>query len=133
MASHKATYNRLFSMYLFLLVLFLFLSLLLKNAVVDILSVVFSIVPFFLILKDTFIRRFSMSISPFVFFSMILLGIFYKFGRIFFSNPQINKDSIVGYAHFYGYPLYFDHIVFFLFIAIPVVATIYFMIKNKIR
>ncbi len=44
--------------------------------------------------------------------------------------PEINKNKIIGYSQYFGYPLYLDTIIFFVFILYPV---IFFLIADHFR
>lgn len=51
-----------------------------------------------------------------------LMLISFKRIRGLFPIPDINSEKIIGYAQYYGYPLYFDTLLFFSFLLVPAVA-----------
>lgn len=44
--------------------------------------------------------------------------------RSLFPIPSKNNTEIVGYAQYYGYPLYFDPIMYFVLILSPAFAIV---------
>ncbi|OGH06031.1 MAG: hypothetical protein A2W22_03855 [Candidatus Levybacteria bacterium RBG_16_35_11] len=65
-------------------------------------------------------------------FVFLALLVFFKFARNFFPPPEITQQKIVGYAHYYGYPLYFDSILFFYILLCPVFAYLVLILRKKI-
>ena len=61
----------------------------------------------------------------------VLFVLFFKNVRNYFSFTPIPSDGIVGYAHYYGYPLVLDTLIFFIFLLSPVVLLIIVKIINK--
>lgn len=69
-------------------------------------------------------------------FAVVLIEVFivglvfltYRRLRLFFPKPEM-KDAI-GYSQYFGYPLYFDNVIFFIIVLSPVFA---FLIKKIIR
>lgn len=53
--------------------------------------------------------------------------------RAIFPPPEIEANKLIGFAQYFGYPLYFDTIFFFFLIFTPVLTFIflYFIFKNK--
>lgn len=67
-----------------------------------------------------------------LFFITIFIDIIFIFIlrmlRPLFPIPQIGPEKIIGYAQYFKYPLYFDNVVFFVFILIPF-ASVFLMRK----
>ncbi len=51
------------------------------------------------------------------FLSIFLLV--FRYVRSFFPPPEISEFKIVGYSQYYGYPFYYDTLVFFILIFFP--------------
>jgi hypothetical protein len=49
----------------------------------------------------------------------LMLIVLLRHIRAFFPYPEIFSIKIVGYAQYFGYPLYFDTIYIFLLILMP--------------
>ena len=47
-----------------------------------------------------------------------------KIVRFSFFPTGISSQQIIGYAQYYGYPFYFDTIVFFIFLLIPLIVLL---------
>lgn len=77
-------------------------------------------------------QRFKILIEGVFYISIIYLIILLNFRqlRLLFKPPEITENGIVGYAHYFGYPLYFETIIFFVFILSPIVV---FFILSRIR
>lgn len=69
----------------------------------------------------------------YLFCTLILLFLIFKKIRAVLPIPMINNDKLVGYAQYYGYPIYFDTVFFFLIIILPVIIllSLYFWEKRK--
>lgn len=66
-------------------------------------------------------------ISVYIFFQAIFLFIIivtFRKIRALFPVPQASDSEIVGYAQYYGYPLYFDTFIFFTIMLSPIVICI---------
>ena len=63
-----------------------------------------------------------------IIYSIILLN--FRQLRYSFSPPKTTENEIIGYAQYFGYPLYFETIIFFVFILSPIVV---FFGLSKIR
>ncbi|MBI2613663.1 MAG: glycosyltransferase [Candidatus Levybacteria bacterium] len=61
-------------------------------------------------------------------YSIILLN--FRHLRSLFSPPKINQSEIVGYAQYFGYPLYFETIILFIFIFTPILV---FFVLSKMK
>lgn len=72
----------------------------------------------------------SLVISIFI---ISVLTLNFKGIRTLFPVPEIGKDKLIGFAHYYGYPLYYDTIFFFILIFIPILnfSVIYWLSKSK--
>lgn len=87
------------------------------------------IIPIFIFHKKPVLIIASITIAVW----LILLINFRSFRSLVFG-PEIGKEKIVGYTHYFGYPFYFDTILFFVFIFVPLcvaAATIYIQKKVK--
>jgi len=67
----------------------------------------------------------------FFIFGMVFIFSF-KSIRGFMYPPEIGKEKIVGFAHYFGYPFYFDTIVFFVFIFSPVIVAFLILLRKKL-
>lgn len=66
-------------------------------------------------------------------FALIVGTIFFTFRyfRSLFYPPKITENKIVGYAQYFGYPLHFDTLLFFILIAIPALMLFYILFRRK--
>lgn len=62
---------------------------------------------------------------------LLILIISFKKIRALFPIPMIGEDKLVGFLQYYGYPLYFDTIFFFLIIFLPVTVLLFFYFWEK--
>jgi len=77
-------------------------------------------------------ERSKILIEGFSYISIIYLIILLSFRQLrsLFSSPKITEHGIVAYAQYFKYPLYFETILFFVFILSPIVV---FFILSKVR
>lgn len=61
----------------------------------------------------------------------ILIVFVFRFFRFLFPPASIGSEKIIGYAQYYKYPLYFDNVVFFVFLFAPIVLV--FIAKKWLR
>ena len=71
-----------------------------------------------------FLRTFFFKWIAMFFILSLLIFISFRVLRKMFPLPEINQEKIVGYSQYYGYPLYFDTILFFTFLLLPIVTFI---------
>lgn len=62
--------------------------------------------------------------------NLVLLLSFKKI-RSYLSPPEIGRDGLVGFAQYFGYPFYFDTLIFFLMIFVPIFIFIALYVFNK--
>jgi hypothetical protein len=71
-----------------------------------------------------------------LFFSLILLSILavsFKSIRALFPPPEIGSEKLIGFSQYYGYPPYFDNLIFLAIIFIPSVVYLFFLYRDKRR
>lgn len=61
----------------------------------------------------------------------IVLLVNFKNIRSIFPPPEIGRDGLVGFAQYFGYPFYFDTLIFFFMIFVPISTFIVLYIKNR--
>lgn len=61
----------------------------------------------------------------------IVLLLNFKKIRSLVPPPEIDKEKLVGFAQYFGHPLYFDTIFFFILILVPVLTLIFLYRINK--
>ena len=71
-----------------------------------------------------FSRTFFFNWIAMFFILSLLIFISFRVLRKMFPLPEINQEKIVGYSQYYGYPLYFETILFFTFLLLPIVTFI---------
>ena len=62
---------------------------------------------------------------------IFFLLVFFRKLRSFFPQPRIEENGIVGFSQYFGYPLYFDNFVFFLFLLSPVMVAFIILVRRK--
>lgn len=55
----------------------------------------------------------------------LIILLYFRLFRNFFPIPRIGEEKIVGFAHYYGYPFYFDTVMFFIFILSPLILVVF--------
>lgn len=114
---------------IFIIYLPIYISLLIANILLNsklkylpLVTLIMSFSPIiFVILTHKYRILFLQTIGIFAAYGLFML-ISFKFIRTLFSIPEINNEKIIGYAQYYGYPLYFDTLLFFSFLLVPAVA-----------
>ena len=93
---------------------------------------------FFLVLLPLtyiiFISRHKNIIVPTVLFILFLLGAFalsFRKLRDVMPDPAVNAETSIGYAQYFGYPLYLDSIIFFILIISPVLFFTFIKLIQK--
>ncbi len=77
--------------------------------------------------KYRFVLFFLISFSLYLAFLLVSV----RYIRNLFPIPQISSSKIVGYAHFTGYPFYFDTIFIFSIVFFPLVFFLAVRKTNK--
>ena len=77
-------------------------------------------------------KKIIILIEGLIYIFIIYLFIFlnFRYLRSLFGRPEIGENGIIGYAQYFGYPLYFETILFAIFILAPIVI---FYILSKTR
>ena len=79
-------------------------------------------------------KRNSLTFSVlFFFFLVFFLALSFRKIRDFLPPPEIRKEHIVGYAQYFGYPLYLDVAVFFIVILCPVIIFLLIKLWKSMR
>ena len=70
-------------------------------------------------------------LEAFIYFITSTVVVFLSFRTIrdLFPPPRITENKIVGFTQYFGYPFFFDTIIFFLFVISP--ALIFLLIKIR--
>lgn len=70
-----------------------------------------------------------------ILFSSFLNAFFlvsFKKIRSLLPPPEINSNKLIGFAQYFGYPLYFDTIFFFFLIFVPILTFIFiYRVTNR--
>ena len=121
--------------YIFLLSLLTAVNLINSNIIIGKILLVFV---FFLVLLPLtyiiFISRHKNIIVPTVLFILFLLGAFalsFRKLRDIMPDPAVNAETSIGYAQYFGYPLYLDSIIFFILIISPVLFFTFIKLIQK--
>ena len=121
--------------YIFLLSLLTAVNLINSNIIIGKILLVF--VLFLVLLPLTyiiFISRHKNIIVPTVLFILFLLGAFalsFRKLRDVMPDPAVNAETSIGYAQYFGYPLYLDSIIFFILIISPVLFFTFIKLIQK--
>ena len=77
-------------------------------------------------------QRLKILIEGLFYIAIIYLMILLSFRQLrsLFSPPKITENEIIGYAQYFRYPLYFETIIFFIFILSPIIVF-FILSKNK--
>ena len=60
-----------------------------------------------------------------------LLLLSFKNFRSFFPPPEIGQEKLVGFAQYYGYPIYYDTIYFFILLIVPIITFFIVYTRGK--
>lgn len=83
-------------------------------------------------LKHDYLRTVVKTIIVSVVVIFFIMAAFKKI-RAVFPPPEITKDKLVGFTHYFGYPIYFDNMIFLLIIFLPVVILFIFSFKKLFK
>lgn len=125
----KSEINLFFNIYIGIILFCLIISTVISVSHIIFLFLFF--IPFiFFIFKFSSLK---ISSELFIYVTLIAGAIFFtfRFFRSLFNIPKINEDKIIGYAQYFGYPFHFDTLLFFIFIMIPALMTLYIKFKKK--
>ncbi len=114
-----------FTIYLFLLLVMLispFLIDISKNLHIAIVFLIF--IPLVLILPITrYMRSFIIGASVLCLCYIFVL-LHFRSLRMLFPYPKINSEKMVGFSQYFGYPFYFDTVLFFIIMLSPIVVIL---------
>lgn len=113
----------LLRLYILLLFITLLLSFLVENRVFNFFIFIIMLTPFLKLLdfkKKKTLLIFFISVAVFEFFMIFTI----EYLRPLFLNTAISENKIIGYAHYFGYPLYFDSVIYTLSVLFPSIAFI---------
>lgn len=65
--------------------------------------------------------------------AILFLMLTFKKLRIFFPPPEISNEKLIGFAQYFGYPFYFDTLIFFLIIFLPILILFIFSVKKLMK
>ena len=122
-------------LYIFLLSLLTVINLINSSIVIGKILLVF--VLFLVLLPLTyiiFISKHKNIIVLTVLFILFLLGTFalsFRKLRDIMPDPAVNAETSIGYAQYFGYPLYLDSIIFFILIISPVLFFTFIKLIQK--
>jgi hypothetical protein len=54
---------------------------------------------------------------------LFIIAVSFRHLRDIFPKPHIDNATSIGYAQYFGYPLYLDNYIFWIFIATPILVT----------
>lgn len=131
----KKNFNIFFNIYLVLLLLVLlgslFIHVLPAQKIIYFLTILIILSPIFLLLIN------RLNLKDFIKF-VIYLGLFdlalflsFRFLRTLFPLPEILGNKIIGYAQYFGYPIYFDNFIFIILFFLP--ALLFLILFKKKR
>ena len=124
-------------LYIFLLSLLTVINLINSSIVIGKILLVF--VLFLVLLPLTyiiFISKHKNIIVLTVLFILFLLGTFalsFRKLRDIMPDPAVNAETSIGYAQYFGYPMYLDTIIFFILILSPVLFFTPIKLVQKIK
>jgi hypothetical protein len=93
------------------------------------LLVVIQIVPVLVILQYTPMKKLLIQYFLSILLVIFLAAFSFRKLRDLFSRPDYTHAGMVGYAQYFGYPLYLDTILFFCILLYPVVF--FFITTNR--
>src|SRR5579871_6298958 len=92
--------------YIFFLTAVYIFSFFVRSSLLNILIIFLVLLPLYCLFSNKKVKDFLTFYGIFMMGGFILLALFYKLGRGLFPIPEINKNFIIGYTHYFGYPFY---------------------------
>src|SRR4029077_17888276 len=108
-------------MYIFILSLLTILALYFQHIYIA-LPIIFACIPVFTLISKSRNRKIMLYIIAAFILLVLLFAALFRFLRDSLPPPEISHNKIVGYVHYFGYPLYLDTFVFFIFLLFPIVG-----------
>lgn len=72
-------------------------------------------------------------LRSFISYSVIIFFLLLSFKKIraIIPPPEITDAKLVGFPKYFGYPLYYDTIIFMAILGLPVIILTFFSLKRK--
>lgn len=83
--------------------------------------------------KAKWTKSVKILVEALLYFSIGALFILFTFRKVrsFFPPPSIGESKIVGYAQYFGYPFYFDTVLFFVFLLSPILIFAFIKFRRR--
>lgn len=62
---------------------------------------------------------------------LVVTGLIFRKIRALFGTPMIGDSKLVGFAQYFGYPLFYDTLLFLFIVAVPVLVIFALFLKGK--
>lgn len=130
MRRNKSTVSKKFNWLLIVLSFIVLISFIFSN---KLFSLLFWVAVVVIISTSIKIRKSELFIKTFSIFLIeggVIFLLFRKL-RSFMPPSQITQENVVGFAQYNGYPMYYDTVVFFIFIISPIlICTMLYLFKK---
>lgn len=132
MSSKNYQVNLFFNFYLLLIIILLIISTVANIAKIIHFVFLFAFfMPFiFFVLKLSSEKILAELFALLLIYALSIFATF-RYIRSLFYPPEILEEKIVGYAQYFGYPFYFDTLLFFIFVLTPIAPLFYILFKKK--
>lgn len=92
----------------------------------------FLIIPTIIVCSNKKIFKFFTEVFFYWMISLVVLTLCFRGVRQAINPPSIDSNKIVGHTQYFGYPFYFDSIIFHLFLFLPILMLMVVVIRVKL-
>jgi hypothetical protein len=98
-------------------------------------TVIVALIPLAIVIKQAKYKKVIIWFVFYVSIALSILALLFRTLRDILPNPELKADTSIGYAQYFGYPLYLDTFLFFLLLLLPVIYFfgVRFFSKTKIK
>lgn len=122
----KATKNKWFNFFLIFFGIFTLLLLVALDKISDFHSFIVSgtiFLPIIYILLHLKNKKVFITAITLIMLEIIILFATFRQLRLLFHPAKITDAKVIGFAHYFGYPFYFDTIIFFFIFLSPIIIV----------
>ena len=91
------------------------------SLIIKTLTVIVALIPLTFLIKQMTQRKVIIWFVFYVSIALCILALLFRTLRDLLPDPELKGDTSIGYAQYFGYPLYLDTFLFFLLLLLPVI------------
>jgi hypothetical protein len=136
MKINKASvYN--FPLYIAILSVFTLLAIIIHippySLIIKSLTVIVALIPLAILINQPKQRKVIIGFVFYVSIALCILALLFRTLRDILPDPELKVDTSIGYAQYFGYPIYLDTFLFFLLLLLPVIYFFGIRIFSKTK